>query len=239
MRLSAEQPLPVLLLALIAAGGCYEPALAGEFQVVISSHSDRGDALAGVEIWGEGALLGTTNASGGLAVTISAIEGTPFSLQAVCPRGYRSPDRPTALLLRGYRSLSSPARAEPLGVEFLCRPAIRAAAVVIRAGGQADLPVQWHGREVARTDPHGVAHLLLQVAPNSTFTVGLDTSARPRLEPQSALFTFTIGDQDDIFMVDQPFAERPEPRRARRRKKPTPPPPAGPVRLDSRRKRKR
>lgn len=260
MRLSAEQPLPVLLVALIAAGGCYEPALAGEFQVVISSHSDRGDALAGVEIWGEGALLGTTNASGGLAVTISAIEGTPFSLQAVCPRGYRSPDRPTALLLRGYRSLSnqrgcypedpratracpapgsSPARAEPLGVEFLCRPAIRAAAVVIRAGGQADLPVQWHGREVARTDPHGVAHLLLQVAPNSTFTVGLDTSARPRLEPQSAVFTFTIGDQDDIFMVDQPFAERPEPPRARRRKKPPPPPPEGPVRLDSRRKRKR
>jgi hypothetical protein len=158
----------------------------------------------------------------------------------VCPQGYRSPDKATALLLRGYRSLSSPARAEPLGVEFLCRPAIRAAAVVIRAGGQADLPVQWHGREVARTDPHGVAHLLLQVAPNSTFTVGLDTSARPRLEPQSALFTFTIGDQDDIFMVDQPFAERPEPRRARRRKKPTPPPPpGGPVRLDSRRKRKR
>ena len=236
MRLSAEKPLPALLLALIAAGGCYEPALAGEFQVLVSSHSDRGDALAEVEIWGEGAHLGTTNASGGLAVTISAIEGTSFSLQAVCPRGYRSPDRPTALLLRGYRSLSN--RAEPLEVQFLCRPVIRAAAVVVRAGGQADLPVRWHGREVARTDPHGVAHLLLQVPPNSTFTLGLDASARPRLEPQNALFTFTIGDQDDIFMVDQPFAELPEPPPPRRQRKPPPPPPKVPVRLDSRRKRK-
>src|SRR5688572_3523563 len=106
MRLSREKTLPALLLALIPAGGCYEPVLAGEFQVVISSHSDRGDGLADVEIWGEGALLGTTGASGGLAVTISAMEETPFSLEAVCPRGYRSPDRPTDLLLRGYRSLS-------------------------------------------------------------------------------------------------------------------------------------
>ena len=244
MRLSRDPPLPALLLALITGGGCYEPVLAGEFQVVISSHSDRGDALADVEIWGEGALLGTTGASGGLAVTISAMEGTAFSLQAVCPRGYRSPDRPTDLLLRGYRSLSgsgsgsgsSPGRAEPLEVRFLCRPAIRAAAVVIRARGQGDLPVKWHGREVARTDAHGVAHLLLQVPPNSIFTVGLDTSARPRLEPQNVLFTFTIGDQDDIFMVDQPFAEQPLPPRARRRK-PPPPPPKRPVRLDSRRKR--
>jgi len=235
MWLSREKPLPALLVALIAAGGCYEPALAGEFQVIISGRSDRGDALAGVEIWGEGAHLGATNASGGLAVTIAAIEGTQFSLQAVCPRGYRSPDRPTALLLRGYRSLSN--RREPLEVRFLCRPAIRAAAVVVRAGGQADLPVRWHGREVARTDPHGVAHVLLELPPNSTFTVGLDASARPRLEPQNALFTFTIGDQDDIFTVDQPFVEKPEPPRARRKKPAPPPPPKRPIRLDSRRKR--
>jgi hypothetical protein len=78
--------------------------------------------------------------------------------------------------------------------------------------------VKLGGREVARTDAAGVAHLAMRMMPNTTFRLQIDTAARPDLAPQSPGATFTVPDTDEVFLYDQPFEVRRAKRRGRARR---------------------
>ena len=220
-----QHALPALILALVA---CHEPPAPDAFRVTVSVRTAGGDPVPGAEISQDRAVVGATGAGGQLVLDVTASEGDELRLAARCPGTYLSPERPTTLLLRRVVALDD-ASPSPLEVSFACRPRSRVAAVVIRASGQADLPVRLHGTELARTDQHGVAHLVVSAAPHSTLALALDTTGRPLLRPQNPALTVRLEDADELFVleqafeVEQPPAPPPPPRR-RRARKPAPPP---------------
>jgi hypothetical protein len=86
----------------------------------------------------------------------------------------------------------------------------------VRADRGPHLPVIVFGREVARTDESGAAHVLLQVPANEDVAVTLST-AEPgyqRLRPQSPSIAFTPSDKTDFKLFNVGFQLEPEKVRA-------------------------
>ena len=230
----------VLGAAMLAAlGGCGEEPPPPRFPVTFTAEADPGDRLAGVGISANGAPIGATGADGTLRVDLTGPEGSPVQIGATCPDGHRQPTSLPMITLRRVVSLDPATAALGLQVSISCPPTQRHGVVVVRAGGdspQPNLPVMIDGREVARTDSSGVAHVALDMQPGQSFGVLLATNDFPNLRPQSPRMSFVFPDQDELFVFDQRFeVEQPERPRARpRRRRPQPtsaPQPVLPVRI--------
>ena len=78
----------------------------------------------------------------------------------------------------------------------------------MRAENGPNLPVVYLGKEVARTDAAGAAHVLLSLKPGDQFEISLNTSERgsERLRPQNPAVAFVVKGRDDIMTFDQHFA---------------------------------
>jgi hypothetical protein len=89
--------------------------------------------------------------------------------------------------------------------------------VAVRAEETADVPVMYLGREVARTDACGAAHVLMSAPPNTRVTIELRTTgaAGGRLRPQNPSLIFVVPDRDEIVAFDQRFTLEPVARRPR------------------------
>ncbi|MBK8169945.1 MAG: hypothetical protein IPK60_06335 [Sandaracinaceae bacterium] len=209
----------LLAFALVFLAGCEDPP-PPSFRVTFTAVEDD-VKLAGVEVNVAGHSIGRTNANGELQANLLGREGASVPYRVRCPVGHREFPNPFSLTLRSFRGIANHNNARGVEVSINCLPTERYAAVVIRTGGRADLPVMLQGQEVTRTDSGGVAHLLLRFSPNSNFRVSLDTSSIPRLSPANPAEIFTLTDADDIFIFDQQFTETRPPRRRR--------PPPGPV----------
>src|SRR5690606_22177825 len=114
-----------------------------------------------------------------------------------------------SIRLGAFRRLDAPSD-QTVEMRFECRARARAVVLVVRAKGEANLPVRVHGEEIARTNARGVAHVPLRADRGSTLRVTLDTGARPTLRPQNPTATFEVGERDAVFVLAQEFA-RPEP----------------------------
>jgi hypothetical protein len=205
----------------VGLASCEEPPPPSHYPVTFTAESDPGQALAGVALTIAGAPQGQTGADGTLRIELTGDEGTAVPVAATCPTGYREPAPLSPIVLRTTVSVAG-AAAPGLRVTITCLPASRRGVVVVRAGGtgvapRAGLPVMIEGREVARTDTSGVAHVSLDMAPGQSFQVLLATAtASPMLRPQDPQFTFVFPDSDEIFVFDQSFEEEippPPPRR--------------------------
>jgi hypothetical protein len=86
------------------------------------------------------------------------------------------------------------------------------------------------GQPVGKTDTNGLAHLLVKAPPGLSFRIALDTTAHPALRPQNPSMTYTLGQADDVLLMDQPFQEK----KARKKPKKKEPEPQLPQRLESR-----
>jgi hypothetical protein len=196
------------------AGGCrrHMPTIV-DTKLLVRVNADDGGSLEGVAVSSERAVLGHTNGSGSLRVIVRGREGDSLRIGVACPAEYH--DAAEELVkLRGVRHLQHTGGGD-LELQFECRARERRAALVVKARGQSDLPVMVHGREVARTDARGIAHATLTLPRNSSFLVRIDTSAKPGLKPKSPETTFSMDDQDAIFLLEQAFEQppRPPPRR--------------------------
>jgi len=91
--------------------------------------------------------------------------------------------------------------------------------------------VMIEGREVARTDSSGTAHVSLNMAPGASFQVLLATATvSPMLRPQDPQLTFVFPDSNEIFAFDENFDEAAPPPPAPRHHGPRhAPAPTGPV----------
>lgn len=205
-----------------------EPAPPPRYPFTFSAHAD-GRPLEGVEIMVNERSVGRTNAEGVLRVDLSGPEGAPVRLSAICPEGHRRTD-PQTMPLRRVQSLDPAAAARGMEVVFPCPPQRRNAVVVVRTHERGDIPVLLDGREVARTDASGAAHVHVAMEPGTTFTVLLDTRNHERLRPSSPSQAFTVPDRDEVFVLDQRFEEE-QPRRVRRVSRPRRP---RPVRIATR-----
>ena len=209
LRMPSRRSLPsvvtsALLVLPVACDGGRAPA---DYALSIHVESDPGHALAGAEVRLGAKQIGTSGPSGVVKVVAHGTEGDVLSFDVACPEGYQSPSRPLSVVLR---RLSGKGGAPEYVVP--CRPTARTLVIAVRAEHGPDLPVVYLGREVARTDRSGAAHVSLVSPPEESVELVLDTGNAPRLRPHSPSARFRVGDADDIVVLDESFQLEDAPR---------------------------
>lgn len=186
----------------IALWGC-TPQPPPVYEVVIRVTSDRDKPVKGAIISNDGKKVGTSGEDGAALLRLRGTEGEAFLFSVQCPAEYESPTKPIQVALR--KMVDSTKRPE---YQAACPPSTRTVVVAVRAENGANVPVMYLGKEVGRTDDSGAAHVLLQLKPNESFELVLNTSdkAYERLRPQNPVATFVVKGQDDVFAFDQKFS---------------------------------
>jgi hypothetical protein len=174
------------------------------FQIAIDATSDPGSPLEGVELRAGDRSLGKTDAKGHVVLAHDGNEGATLEVTVVCPAGYESPTEPVSITLRRFVGASSAPT-----YSVLCPPAVRSVVAVIRAENGPNLPVMRLGREIARTNVSGIAHVLLEVKPGESVELTLATATKQteRLRPQNPSLAFVAKGRDDYLLLDQKFVE--------------------------------
>jgi hypothetical protein len=217
---------PALLATALAASGCdrFDPPPPPPQTVVIRVNSDPGKPLEGAKVLFGGQEVGGTGEDGVAEIKLAGRDGETFDVNVACPEGFESPKGPVRVTLH---RLSDPGKRPEYAVQ--CPPRTRTVVVAVRAEGVSDIPVTLLGREVARTDESGAAHVVLTLEPGEQFDLMLDTNDDrfADLRPQNPVASFGIGHQNDIFTFDQKFDRKEKKRRIYRgRAKPK-----GPVKI--------
>jgi hypothetical protein len=170
--------------------------------IVIQAETAGHAPLEGVAVTERGRSLGQTAASGALTLELRGSEGQRVELEARCPASF-VPERTVVSVT--LRRLQASRKLPTYRVD--CQPATRTAVVAVRATNGPDLPVIYLGREVARTDSSGVAHVALTLRPGERFELGLDTTGKS-LVPTSPRAAFVAGTEDELVFFDQRFHSR-------------------------------
>jgi hypothetical protein len=191
------------------------------FEARVKVFGDPGTPLKGADVWYKQKKVGVTDDAGLVNFRLKGAEGEVYDLTVKCPTGYQSPAKPVSVVLR---NTSDPAQRPEYQVD--CPKSSRAVVVAVRADSGPNLAVMYLGREVARTDVSGAAHVFLEVPPNQVFQLAIstDTDGAKDLRPQSPTATFEVKQADDVFVFDQKFkVERKKVRGGRAKPKgPTP-----------------
>ncbi len=192
------------LLSLTSACSLFDQAPSADsnvrIKVTIRAIDDGGVGLARTEVLLGKSSQGLTGADGKLAVTLTGRPGQVAPLNIKCPEGYASPERTVDV---GITELAAGSPA-PL-FEARCTALAHALVVAIRAENGPNLPVIYLGKELARTDADGVAHVVLKLPPGETASVRLDTSAAPALKPQNPELIFKASNRDEMVLLEQKF----------------------------------
>ncbi|GAB4199389.1 MAG: hypothetical protein OHK0013_09480 [Sandaracinaceae bacterium] len=221
------------LVALSLGTACAEPEPPPLHTITFTAFGDPDEPLPGVVVTGQAAgqpqpqPLGTTDASGTLRINLRAPYGTQIAVTATCPPGHRAPQMVPSIALHPVRSLDPAVAARGIEHSIQCLPEQRDAVVIVRATGAPQvvgIPVLLDGREVARTDEAGVAHIAVSKAPNSSFRLELAAaSISPYLQPQQPAHDFTVPDEDVFLQFEQTFSFAPPPPPRRRVARPRTP----------------
>lgn len=165
-------------------------------------------AVPGATIYFGRQEIGASNGRGMLRLDVPGTDGQRFPIFAQCPAGFRPAEGARTLQL--VRFASDHPRHREFGVEMKieCPPVERLAAVIVKAGKLANVPVMRNGREVGRTDASGVAHIGFRAKPGERFKFVLDTSARRYrrvrpANPESRLYK--MPDRNELFVWDVDF----------------------------------
>jgi hypothetical protein len=208
-------------LILLAAVGCDPKPAERAFPMVIQVESDLGVALSGAQVLRDNREQGVTADDGTLRLSLTGHEGDTAALRVACPADYTSPEAAIQVSLRSLAGANTVPR-----YKAMCPPLLRNLVVAVRTQHATGLPVTFRGREIARTDVSGTAHVLLRVPPKEQIAVQLDTSADPALRPKSPELTIDMPAQDKIVLFDKAFTrEQPAAPKARRAPKPIGPTP--------------
>jgi hypothetical protein len=217
-----------LAIGLLAASACdsLAPPKKPSQAIAFAAESDPGIPLAGVQVLHRAKVVAITGTDGAASLQITGQEGESFEFDVRCPVGHRSPEAPVSVVLRRTAGQGVPAR-----FPIRCAPKERTLVVAVRAEGGANLPVMYLGREVARTDGSGAAHVAFRVASADSVLLTLDTTEQPRLRPQHPSMSFHGADRDQL----SAFAQRFDVEVAKPKPRPVTSPaaePVGPVRLN-------
>lgn len=204
--------LACLVLLLLAACSARPPS---RQRVALRAIDDTGNPLGSVRFVLGGKVVGQTNTDGRSVVEVSATGGKPLPIQVVCPPEYRRSNEPFWLRTGEVRSLDEDTRSSVNVV--VCDPLLRNIAVVVSSHGVPGCPILVDGAVKGATDSSGVAHVLLQAAPESVLQVEL---RGPGGSEWRRSRTYRVHDGDDVLIVgeDVPVARRLRAKIARPRK---------------------
>jgi len=196
----------VISSALLSLSGCdlLEDAPSADslvkITVKIKAVDESGRGVPGTQISLGKTLKGETDKDGLLLLPLSGQPGKVAPLTIKCPQGFASPEKTVDV---GMTQLAS---GSPVPLfETHCTALLRSVVVGIRTENGAGLPVMYLGKEVARTDATGSAHVLLTVAPGETASLSLDTTGSPLLKPQNPNLLFKVGTKDEMVLLEQKF----------------------------------
>jgi len=189
------------------------------YDLLVRVESDPNHPLAGARLMHGGRELGVSAVDGRVAIHVAGSEGERLEVELVCPRGFRSPETPLNVTLR--HAAVGNERPEYVAA---CPPLTRKLVVAARLEHGVNLPIRYLGRELARSDNSGVAHLLLEGESDKTVELTVDTSEQPDLRPKSPTARFRIGNTDDVVVLAQTFLTTRKPAIRTRR-------PSGPIRI--------
>jgi hypothetical protein len=195
-----------LLAAIGCATGCSgnnEPADRVLLKIAVHVESDPGVPLPAASVVFNNKTVLTTNDDGIAKLDLRGRQGDAYTLSVVCPKGFESPSKDLEIVLKNVADPTKPPE-----YDVSCPPELRTAVVAVRAENGAGLPVKYLGREVARTDKWGAAHVVLRdLKKDAQFDLELDTGVRgaEALQPQSPTKSFTLKGRDDLFAFDQRF----------------------------------
>jgi hypothetical protein len=171
------------------------------FEVQINVFSDPGVPIPGAQIIVGGSAQSLTDASGNARILSYGHEGDRIDVVVKCPDDYESPDAPLSI---GMRKLTKGSPTPHF--EVRCPPTRRTTVVGFRVENGPNIPVQYLGRTVARTDSSGAAVFALRLKPAQQVEVSLDTTDAPEgIRPQNPTFTFVAKAVDDFVVFDQTF----------------------------------
>jgi hypothetical protein len=188
---------------LLALAGCAAPEAELEtYELSIRIESDPGRPIAGATVSGAAQFRSVSDATGIVRLRVNGEQGQRLRFQVRCPDGYRSPEQPLDVLLTRLGAAALPPE---YGVR--CAPEVRTVVIAVRAQNGPGLPVTQLGREVARTDRSGAAHVVMQVAPHEPIELSIDTSSQPKLEPQNPTQRFDAPDTDAVLLFDAAFVK--------------------------------
>ncbi|HTM44386.1 MAG TPA: hypothetical protein VL137_05495 [Polyangiaceae bacterium] len=215
--------LPVLLV-LGCCVACQRHARELPIPLQVSVTTEDLSAVSGATLSLDGKVLGNTDHSGELMLSLSKPEGTVVQLTLQCPKGFRNVDPSLKLALRRLqpldpKPLANRRAAASLRTRFFCEPTERSTLLVVNTSGAPALGVWVDGVLRATTNDQGIAHVLLQAATGTSFQVLLETGSNSVLIPARPMRPVLVGEVDDIVVFDQDFKSAKSPSRQRQKAK--------------------
>lgn len=188
-------------LLVVVGVGCsaLAPVPPPPLEVVVRINGDPGQPLKGAALLFNGQKVSQSGDDGVARLKLTGKDGESFDVTVTCPEGFQSPAKPIQVVLKRLADDKKPE------YDVACPPTSRTVVVAVRAEGGANLPVMYLGREVARTDGAGAAHVLLKLKPDEPFDLVLATQENTSLRPQNPFASFVVKDHDEVFVFDQRF----------------------------------
>jgi hypothetical protein len=191
----------LLGLGAVGAAGCgmFEaPPPPAPYKAVVTVTGDPGSPLFGATIsWGKAQPI-LTGVDGKANLVFNGAEGDVREVTVTCPPGHQQSTG--AILIRLTRVVGDAIPTYAVS----CPPLRRKVVVAVRAENGPYLPVKYLNKVVATTDAGGAAHFALEIEPG-TFSVQLDTTERKDLSPASPGRILSVGQRDDVLVLDQKF----------------------------------
>lgn len=186
---------------IVLAAGCsaLEPVAPPPQEVIVRVSGDPGQPIKGAALLHNGEKVSQSGDDGVARLKLTGKDGESFDIAVSCPDGFQSPQKPIQVVLKRLADDKKPE------YDVSCPPTIRSVVVAVRADGGANLPVLYLGREVARTDGAGAAHVLLKLKPDEPFDLVLGTQDNASLRPQNPFASFVVKERDEVFVFDQRF----------------------------------
>jgi hypothetical protein len=189
----------VPLLAVATGCSALAPVPPPPQEVVVRFNGDPGQPLKGAALLHDGQKVSESGDDGVARLKLNGKDGDSFDIAVTCPEGFQSPAKPIQVVLKRLADNKKPE------YDVACPPTNRTVVVAVRADGGANLPVLYLGREIARTDGSGAAHVMLKLKPDESFDLVLGTTENTALRPQNPFASFAVKERDEVFVFDQKF----------------------------------
>ena len=181
---------------------CAPPPPPAPTAVRVSVVSETGTPVADAAIFAGPSLIARTDAEGKARLEVRGTEGESFSLRVQCPPAYRSPEQ--TLEVRRLDIVSSTTLPQ---YEVRCNKVRHTLVVAVRVENGPSLPVTYLGKEVARTDESGAAHVVLEMDVHDRAELVLRTAGteNDKVHPQNPSAVFEMPDHDDFQIFAMTF----------------------------------
>jgi len=195
----------------VAVAGC-EPPPPPAVTITVHTRTETGTAVADAAVFAGPTLVARTDREGLARLDIRGAEGETFYVRVDCPTGYRSPTEPLSVRRLGIAAATAAPR-----YDVVCHELRHTMVIGVRAEGGPDLPILYLGKEVARTDRSGAAHVTVAMDVHERIELTIATAGKDneKIHPQNPVAVFEMPDHDDIQLFPVTFTrdvKKPPPR---------------------------